>query len=181
MKWSQLKARVESLFSDAVKGRVELRLTRYHKANDQLGRGWITIDRAEVVNMCFFKAEQAQYHEAARLQGLRGCTDYRDPNQRAGYLQAHQEATVIRHQNSIFSSHEFQDALYEYLRMSVDDILTSDNPIIRGLGMLDRRVGKARLSKISVADQPEFVRRLFEFRHEAEGLATPAKAETGAV
>ena len=181
MKWSQLKSRVESLFSDAVKGRVELRLTRYRKANDQFGRGWITIDKAEVVNLCFFTAEQAQFRETGRLQRLHGCADYRDPDQREAYLRVHEEATVIRHQNSVFSSHEFQGALYDYLRLPIEGILTSDNPIIRGLGMLDRRVGKSRLAKISVADQPEFVRRLFEFRREAEGSARLAQAEAGAV
>lgn len=169
MKWSKLKQRAESLFCNAVKGRIELRLTCYHKAEDQMGRGWITIDKVEVVNMCFFIAERMEFSEGYRLQKLRRCEDWREPEQREAYKKTWEDAAIIRHQSSIFSSREFESALYDYLRLPIEEILASEDPILRGLGMLDRRVGKSRLSKISIAGQPEFVVRLFTFRREAEG------------
>lgn len=98
MKWSQLKQRMEALFSESVQGRVELRLTRYRKA------------------------------------------------------------------------YEWENALYDYLRLPIAEILRSDNPLLRGLGVLGQRVGKARLQRLVPGELPEFGRRLLQFRCAAEGI-----------
>ena len=52
MRWSKLRQRVEAMFAEGVRGRVELRTTRYEKAHDRFGRSWITVDGREVANMC---------------------------------------------------------------------------------------------------------------------------------
>ena len=60
MRWTKRKARVESMFSDVVKGRVELKSSRYRGSHDEVGRGYITFDKKEVWNMCtltFFPIE----------------------------------------------------------------------------------------------------------------------------
>jgi hypothetical protein len=79
MQWSQLKNRVESLFADSVKGRAELRTTRYHKAHDQMGRAWITFDGQEVMNICTFVHGNELWRESSRIRELSRCTDYRIP------------------------------------------------------------------------------------------------------
>src|SRR5579862_3191216 len=56
MRWSKLKQRVEAMFADGVRGRVELHTTRYAKAHDRFGRSWMTVDGREVVNMSNYLA-----------------------------------------------------------------------------------------------------------------------------
>lgn len=48
MRWNQLKKQAEDLFSEKVKGRVEVHFTRYRKAGDQPGRGYITLDGKDI-------------------------------------------------------------------------------------------------------------------------------------
>lgn len=168
MQWSQLKKRVESLFSDAVRGRVELHTTRYHKAPDQWGRSWITIDGREIMNMCSFAAEAALWQEAKLLQEALGCADYTDPSQLQGYHRAVNEANAMLREKAIVSRSEFNQLLFQYLNLSIDQIMTSPDPIIRAIGMLDRRLGKRRLGALDISNEHELIQRLFQFRCEAE-------------
>lgn len=169
MKWSQLKKRVESLFADAVKGRVALRTTRYRKAHDSMGRAWITLDGREVINMCSYAQEIAHWREAGRLRQESGCTDYRNPEHKAGYYAAFDEAKETLRWSGVFAPHEFHQALFNYLNLPIDGILASPDPITRAIGMLDRRVGIRRLASVDVGHEHSLVRRLHEFRCEAEG------------
>jgi hypothetical protein len=62
------------------------------------------------------------------------------------------------------------EALLKYESLSIDQILRSENIMIRGLGMLDSRLGIRRLSKMNVKHECKLVRALFQFRCKAEGL-----------
>lgn len=44
MRWSKVKQRIEAGFAPSVQGRVEVWQTRYHRAHDSDGEGWITLD-----------------------------------------------------------------------------------------------------------------------------------------
>lgn len=48
MRWSKLKARVESFFARGILGRVELRSVRYRESLDRAGRGILVVDGEEV-------------------------------------------------------------------------------------------------------------------------------------
>ncbi len=168
MRWSQLKKRVELLFASSVSGRVGLHTTRYHKAPDQMGRAWITLDGREVINMCSFVAESAVWREATRLRAASGCTDYRNPDHWGGYHRAYAEAGVILRDNAVFSRPDFHSSLFAYLNVPFEGILTSADPIIRAMGMLDRRLGLRRLATMDVLHEHPLVRTLYQFRSEAE-------------
>lgn len=170
MQWSQLKKRVESLFADAVKGRVELHTTAYHKASDLMGRAWLTIDGKEIVNMCSIKAIMAESRETARLMQETGCKDYTNPDQREGIYRAIDQAKANVQEQGIFARFDFHNSLAVYLDLSMNEILASPNPIIKAIGMLDRRFGKRRLASMDAAQEHSLVRRLYSFRCEAEGI-----------
>jgi hypothetical protein len=74
----------------------------------------------------------------------------------------------------IFNRNEFErldlhNALLEYALLSIDDAVHSENPIIRGLAMVDKRLGKRSLSNIKIAeDEHEFVKLMFNLRCESE-------------
>jgi len=170
MQWSQLKKRAEALFADAVRRRVELRSTRYHNAPDQMGRGWITIDKTEMISMCDYSYEYRQWQESDRLRQASGCVDFRDPAHQEGYYRAYDQAQVTLHAQSVFGRWEFVASLRDYLNTPVKAIPKSPNPIIRALGMLDARVGKRRLAAMTMTNEHPLVQKLYAFRCHAEGL-----------
>lgn len=52
MRWSKLNQLVEDRMADSLQRRVEVHNARYRHAHDGEGRGWITVDKREVANMC---------------------------------------------------------------------------------------------------------------------------------
>jgi len=170
MKWSQLKKRIEATFADSVRGRVQVWNTRYRRSHDQEGEGWITIDKKRVYSMGTYTYFVESHREAERLQRERGCTDFRNPHQAPGYYKAWEEAEQFVHDKGIHPLWELNAALFAYLNMSIDRIASSENPIIRAFGMLDRRFGKRRLAALDVREEPPLVRLLYEFRLEAEHM-----------
>lgn len=63
--------------------------------------------------------------------------------------------------------------LGQYLSLSIEEIITSKDPIIRALGMLDSRLGKRRLTRIEITNETELVQRLWQLRCQCEGLDLP--------
>jgi hypothetical protein len=74
----------------------------------------------------------------------------------------------------IFNRNEFErldlhDALIEYPLLAINEALSSENPIIRGLAMVDKRFGKRSLREIKLdKDEHEFVKLMFNLRCETE-------------
>ena len=132
MRWSKLKQRVEAMFADGVRGRVELRTTRYEKAHDRFGRSWITVDGREVANMSNYLA----------------CGD------------SVADGNRDRFDAGVFAGYDLPSAMREYLTLSIDTALTSPNPLIRALGVLDRRAGERRLARIDPAKEVPIVKKL---------------------
>jgi len=168
MQWSKLRSQVEDLFADSVKGRVRLHSTRYRKMHDQEGRAWITIDGEEIVNMPhIFEWLYQRDRRAADLAGVElGMNNWQD------YAPKLRDAEKELHQESVFWQGDLGDAMFGYLHSSIDDILTSDDVLIRAIGMLDRRVGKRRLSTLAETIDHPLVRLLHVFRCDAEGMRT---------
>ena len=83
-----------------------------------------------------------------------------------------QEAEIALREAGVLSRNDFYEALYSYLNTSIEDAISSDHPIVRGLAMLDRRLGKRRLSalRLPVGEHP-FVHLLLAVRCEAEGIS----------
>ena len=72
-----------------------------------------------------------------------------------------------------YEDSEFSDALKAYRNQPIAESLASSNPIQRMFAIVDRRVGKRTLQKLtgSVQDQPEWLRVFYLARMEAEGVA----------
>ena len=63
--------------------------------------------------------------------------------------------------------------LKAYLRLPIDDALKSDSPLVRGLAVIDRRIGKRRLRSLDAGPHEDsLVRELYRLRCEAEGIST---------
>lgn len=177
-RWSDLKKRVESFFADSVKGRVELRTTRYRAAMNRMGRAWVTIDGCEVASFCTFRAESAISAECRRLKSIEGPEPRRSlflpPLPNSQYERAKQAMAA----ESIFYPYDLHSAMFDYLAMSIDDALRAESALLRALGMLDRRLGKRRLATYPIAGEHPLVRRFHSFRCEAEGIPLPKEHVT---
>ncbi len=150
MQWSQLRKRIKDLLADSVRERVQIGSTAHGKSSE--GRGWISIDGHEILLMTWTNAESWRYP--------------RDQEGRDRLAEAVKQA----HATNMFSRREWHEALFSYLSMSIDDILKSDNLLIRAIGMLDARLGKRRLRKMDVSQEHKLVQRLYSLRCDAERL-----------
>ena len=165
MQWSKLKRNVESFFADSVKGRIGLHSTRYRTMHDHDGRAWITLDGKEVINMVhIWKWLYELDKKAAALAGVNNLRE------RKKYEAFKKDAEKALEQDSFFMQSHLGGAMHDYQSMSIDNILSSENHIIRALGMLDRRFGKRRLKEFDVAFEHYLVKTTYFFRAQAEGI-----------
>ena len=171
MQWSQLKKRIEDTFAQSVKGRLEIWSTRYRHAVHQYGEAWITIDKKKIVTMGTLRFEVAFYKASQRLREERECTDYRDPAQTGGYRRAADETEKAVKDEGIFAAWDLNKSLFDYLNLSIDESLTSQNPIIQAFATLDKRCGKRRLLELEFTDEHPLVSQFYLFRCHVEGLA----------
>lgn len=174
MRWSQLKKRIEETFAERVKGRVEVFVTRYRHAHDGAGEAWVTIDGAQVSCMseiAYWKHRMTLHKRIMREAGAPERPDYRDAELRRTSWEAHDRAEQTTLADEVYSDEAFKEALFDYLNLSIEEILASENPIIRAFGMLDRRMGKRRLAAFEAKKETALLRRLHAFRCEVEGVA----------
>ncbi len=74
-------------------------------------------------------------------------------------------------QTNEFEKLDFINALEDYINLSIDEALSSDNPIIRGLSMIDRRLGKRKLCLLRLSEnEHEFVKFMFKLRIDSEEI-----------
>jgi hypothetical protein len=170
MRWSKAKKLLEELMADSVKGRIQFYVTSYGPGHSStMARAWITWDKQELVNMSSAEWLMETYSTAGQIQEINRATSFTEPQQREGYYLTFHEAERISQEKGIFSRSQFEEAVEEYLNLSITAALDSDNPIIKALSMLDRRLGQRRLKQLQL-DRTEhsLVRMLYLLRCEAE-------------
>ena len=156
MMWSKLKQRVEERFADDVKGRVEFFQTRYRKSHDQLGEFWLTIDGEKIHGVgdrTFFAAEHVAITEILSDEDYQGTSSH-----------AQRDVWDGLSKGGIESVGRFNNGLREALNMSVDELLAHEYPIMRFIGVLDKRCGKRRIAKMNRDDEHELVQRAIQLR-----------------
>ena len=168
MQWSKLKQTIQSKFADSIKGRVELFSTTYRKPNSNDGRGWITIDKKEIVNFATIKSwwnYRAYYHEATKTD----CKTHPaiDNNERTIDL-------LI--EEGEFSRFDLHNCCWEYLNLTVEEGLEHKSPIINSIAVLDKRLGKRRLVNLDNDKLHPLTKRLLEFRLSVENLKLITKS-----
>jgi hypothetical protein len=71
----------------------------------------------------------------------------------------------------IFQDYEFRKSLMEYINLSIEEALKSENILIRALAFIDRRVGKRKLYEIEISKNEHFlVKFMYSLRCEVEGI-----------
>ena len=176
--WSGLRNKLErDCLCPALRGRVQYFLTHYHGAPDGYGRFCVRVDGAEHVMANPYDYYGRGYAELEnRLKAERGVPPRawtgRGTLHEAENEAVEREAERQAMEDGVFEIWFVTDALRAYTQSPIAESLRSDNPLVRLFAVLDRRVGRRTLLKLSqeVDDQPEWLRFFYRLRLEAEGL-----------
>ena len=69
--------------------------------------------------------------------------------------------------------YEFWNSLKDYLSLSFEDALKSDNPVFKALAMIDKRLGKRRLRDIKLSNNEHpLVKELYKLRCDVAGMSS---------
>ena len=139
MSWVGLRKAVMANVADSARDRVILMVTRYRKAHDADGRWSLLVDDDELIGMSdavFRRNERETIAEIIK----------KTPQSPAV---AQQEARRYLRACGQHSVELFLASINEYLNQSIEKSLTSFDAVIRWLAIIDRRVGKRRLARMS--------------------------------
>lgn len=159
MKWSKQKKIVEDRISDNLKKRISINLTHYRAVHEPESRFWITYDGKEIISI----SKMQWLNEWAKIR--------KEYNENKGAEDDFDYATNVMQNNGDYYIDDILDSIYLYLSLSIDEALTSRNFIIKAFSMIDKRLGKRRLSTM-VLDEKEhpLVKKLYEIRCDIEGI-----------
>lgn len=158
MQWSKLKKRVEENFADSVRSRIEIFTTAYRR-QDEISRSWMVIDGKQEISFTDYDSWRnlgAYFHELTPSN----CLKYeaiKDSERTAHKL----------YEPGEFSSYDFKIMAFESLNISAQDCLASEHPILRCIGVLHRKTGKAKVKGMR-EDKHPLVAFLAQFRWLAE-------------
>ena len=135
--WSGIRHKLENDYlASSLKGHIQYYCTSYSKSPDQHGRAAIRFDGQEIISGCYWnnwsKAHLFPHDETYE--------------KRMTENDAYIDETALK--LGVFSEQSFYRAFQEFDNQAIDDSLNSDNLIVRIFAILDRRVGKRRLTKI---------------------------------
>lgn len=172
MKWTRLRTAIEERFAPSIAGRLVLRQARYRNTREEAGRIWFAIDKREVAAFATYPGLQRRVALTTELMDANG--SWGSP---AKYGEADKLAQELLEKRGEQNDYVAKDNLEQFLSMSIDEALTSANPIHRALAIADRRVGKRRLITMRVGSRAHpLVREVYRLRCEAEGVRPNKRA-----
>src|SRR5688572_4059234 len=154
MRWSKLKQRIEENFADSVSRRVAIHSAAYGACT--CGHAWLTLDGVVIANFCTRAyGNRYRWHREENDVGV-------TPEQAKRYQDQFVEYGEMTRQ-------DVYEACWAFLHdLAFDDALTSDDPLIQTLAVLDRRLGKRRYPDVEQKALHPLARKLFESRLAAE-------------
>jgi hypothetical protein len=146
MQWSKIRTRLLALFASNVKGRVDFHLTKYRKFGDTAHELWVTIDKKRVfsASYCTNMVEEAvlrlnTWGDSAKAERARDILERRE---------VHDPADVV-------------SSIRTFLDLDPQIALTSTDPVLKALAILDRRIGMRTLKGIKIGDDEHSLIRTF--------------------
>ena len=157
MKWSKLKSRVKDRVCPELRDRIDFHITRYRKATDNGIEAWITFDGNKIFGA-------GNYHRS-----VPGAVEWHR-RKKEGMTVA--DAEMLRMEiidmldrRELHDNEQLVGSMRAYLDMAVSDALKSDNPFIKALAIIDRRVGSRTLKKVEIDDsEHSLVKAVYELR-----------------
>ena len=170
MPWTRIKSLLSDRLAPSLRNRVAIHQARYRHSREELGRIWVQIDGREIAAFSTAPAVRRRRELTDELMSINhswGSTD--------AYGKADGIAQSLMSQAGEQSDYTAWDDLESYLSLSIDDALSSSNPLIRALAIADRRVGKRRLQSLRIGPREHaLVREMFAIRCDVEGVVLAA-------
>ena len=134
----------QEYLADCLRGRIQYYVTHYREAHDATGRASIRLDGKEILQGNWFKS--AKY----------------------GWPLLNDKLLDL----GAFDQGSFNRAFQEFDNQSIEESLESEDLLVRIFAILDRRVGKRRLSQMkeSIQNEPKNFQAFYMIRMEAENL-----------
>ena len=171
-RWSGIRKKLETEYlAKCLRGHIRYFATSYSRCPDHEGRAAILLDGKELIAGNYFnnwvKAPLFPHDETYE--------------KRMSLELAFMDDTAV--QLGVFDQRCFYEAFEIFDNQSIERSLESDNMLVRIFAILDRRVGKRRLTAIgkTIGQEEKSFRDFFEIRAKAEGiLQAEAKCTAGA-
>jgi hypothetical protein len=162
VQWSKLRSTVKSLICEELRARVDFHVTGYHSRRSTRARsGEITVDGKPVLELSYDRFCRESDGWFASVRGGQKWGVWVSPSSAETVWSEHQS-------DEIHPPQLLGDAMRAYLAMPVDEALTSVNPFIRALAIIDRRVGRRRLEGLEIGERDHsLVREFYRLRTEA--------------
>lgn len=154
MKWSKLKQLVEQRVTSALQNRFAINSTAYGACT--CGHLWITIDKEVVANFCtraFWNSNPSFSHEKKKyvVGSIPAGVGHKYDKQLVDYGE--------------LSRQDAYESCWEFVhKLSIEEALNSEDPLIQTLAVIDSRVGKRRLDKIDPETIHPLARKLLLMR-----------------
>lgn len=159
IKWSKQKKRIENNFCDNLKKRLSINLTHYRAEHEPESRFWITLDGEEI-----FSVSKMQWlNEWIKIR-----KDYKECE---GAENQCDYAKNVMNVNGDYYIDDIQNSLEQYPNLSIEEVLHSNNFIIKALAIIDTRLGKRRLISMTfIENEHSLVKKLYKIRCVVEGI-----------
>ena len=156
MQWSKIRSGLLGLVASRVQPRVDFHLTNYRKHSGHAHEVWITVDKKRIFSASYCN----NLIEECVVAGQTGLSVWGDgPDGK--------KATDILTEREVHDAGDVVSSFRTYLDLDPLIALTSTDPILKGLAMLDRRIGKRTLKALEIADdEHSLVRALYWLRME---------------
>jgi hypothetical protein len=156
MVWSKLRSHLKEFTAQRVRKRIDFHLTNYLKLGESANEFIVTIDRQKVFSASTSRHSIATYIKTRRT-GLIATGDGPEPY----------EVEKNLTEREVHAPQDITSSIRTYFDLDPKLALTSSDPIIRALAMIDKRIGKRTLKAIEIADdEHSLVRTLYSLRME---------------
>jgi len=169
MKWTKLKQLVEQRIAPSIRSRFAINSAAYGACS--CGHAWITLDKKVVANFCTraFWNIPRKFDDSARKWVSK------DP-ELSNSISSPDDKDLTNYGE--LSRQDAYQACWEFVHnLSIDDALSSEDPLVQSLAVIDTRVGKRKLKNIDVDKLHPLAAKLFTERCLAEGLVIKDKIE----
>ena len=152
MQWSKLKTRVKSLICPELQNVIDFHVTQYRKAHSWISESWITVNGERI-----FDCGSRTYYMASWIESWR--------REEASESCAWEDLKAALAEQEIHEPKEMGSAMRAYLYLPIEEALSSNDPFIKALAIVDRRVGKRRLKQLMVDEaEHSLVKAFYDLR-----------------
>lgn len=153
--WSGMRKYLEQdMLADSLKGRVAYSCTSYPNMDD-----------CKIFEICIDGKTYKRFSMESVAFSVKS-----DSKQNAWTVYWAEKGLSSNYDRDEFDDEEFCEALKLYRGMSIGESIEHPNPLVRMFAVLDRRIGKRTIEKLSqtVGDQPDWLKELYLLRINAE-------------